>query len=208
MTVLHHPVDETLLGYANGSLPFALALVVAAHLDGCQPCRQTVVLAEALAGAFLDRTPPNEIAPDALSRALERLDAMVEAAPVPASGNYGLELPPALARQRIGKRRRIAPGFWVRSIVKDIDSGTRAYLLGAAAGKSIPQHGHQGVEMTLVVKGDFFDGDVCYGPGDFLQTDDSGSHRPIAGPEEECICAIASRGVPTGWLGLLIRIFT
>ena len=35
MTIRHHPSDETILAFANGSLAETLSLVVAAHLDGC-----------------------------------------------------------------------------------------------------------------------------------------------------------------------------
>ena len=42
MSITHHPDDSTLMSYAAGSLPAALAVVVAAHLSVCPRCREEV----------------------------------------------------------------------------------------------------------------------------------------------------------------------
>ena len=47
--IRHHPSDDSILSYANGSLGRPLALALGAHLDGCGQCCRTLGLAEALA---------------------------------------------------------------------------------------------------------------------------------------------------------------
>jgi putative transcriptional regulator len=208
MTIRHHPSDETILAYANGSLATTLSLVVAAHLDGCGKCRATFGLAEAIGGFFLEVAPPVEMNADAMSRVLDRLETPL-AKPTTATRvgpDPALALPPALQRQRIATQRWLAPGIWVRPILRDRTDDTRTYLLGAGAGKALPHHSHQGVELTQVLQGEFFDGDVRYGPGDFLEVEGAHAHRPVVGANQECVCVIASQGVPRGFAGLVMRL--
>src|SRR6266567_5856882 len=118
MTIRHHPSDETILAYANGSMAATLSLVVGAHLDGCGTCRASLRLAEAIGGFFLEAAPPAEMNADALSRVLDRLEIPVTkaAAATLAAPDHVLVLPPALQHQRIGARRWLAPGIWARPI--------------------------------------------------------------------------------------------
>lgn len=209
MNPVHHPSDEVLLQYSNGSLPLPLSLIVAGHLDGCRQCRGTVALAETLGGIFLEGAATDDIGPEALTRALERLDSVTPSGPVAVpQDRQDSTLPPSLHRQPLGRRRWIGPGRWLCPICKDRKSGARAYLLGVAAGRAIPGHGHQGIEMGLIVKGTLVDEDANYAAGDFFEIDDLRRHRPVAGTGEECVCAIGSQGVPSGWIGLLIRWLT
>ena len=209
MNAFHHPSDEVVLQYANGSLGYPLSLIVAGHLDGCGQCRETVALAESLGGIFLDRAARDDIGPEALDRALERLDALTASGPVPTPQKpQDPGLPPSLRGQPVRRRRWIGPGMWVRPMCKDKGSGARAYLLGVAAGRAIPRHGHHGLEVGLIIRGNFTDEDAKYVAGDFFEIDDFRSHRPVVGIDGECICAIGSQGLPTGWLGLLIRLVT
>ena len=210
MTIRHHPSDETILAFANGSLAETLSLVVAAHLDGCAKCRATLGLAEAIGGFFLESAAPVEMNADALSRVLDSLETPVtESVPATLAGpDDALALSPTLQHQRIGTRRWLAPGIWVRPILKDRADDTRTYLLGAAAGKAFPHHGHRGIELTQVLQGEFFDGDVRYGPGDCLEVEGGHDHRLVVGAQQECICVIASQGVPRGFAGLVMRLAT
>jgi putative transcriptional regulator len=211
MTIRHHPSEEILLRHANGSLSAPLSLVVRAHLDGCGECAKTVQFAESIGGAFLETMSPAAMSAEAFSRVLDRLDEPVEIAsrgdtaakPIP-----GLTLPPALQACAIGERRSVAPGIWIRRILKDPAQGTRAYLLGVAAGKALPHHGHLGIELTQVLKGAFFEGATRYEPGDLLQTGAEHGHRQTVDADQECVCVIASEGVPRGPIGLLMRAFT
>jgi putative transcriptional regulator len=210
MTIRHHPSDEIVMSYANGSLAPELAIVVGAHLTGCDVCRETLGIVEAIGGTFLTSMPPAEMAGDAFASVLAHLDSpSVMTVQPPATRNSTMpDLSASLRLPKIGRKRWLAPGIWITPILKDSAKGTRAYLLGAAAGKALPRHGHCGIEWTQVLQGEFFDGDVRYGPGDFLEADGEHEHRPIVGNHQECICSIASEGVPRGLVGLLMRAFT
>ena len=49
-------------------------------------------------------------------------------------------------------------------------------LLRAQPGVSIPHHGHNGSELTLVLKGSFWDGETQYKPGDLEEADPGVAH--------------------------------
>jgi len=68
----------------------------------------------------------------------------------------------------------------------------QARLLNIRAGKSVPEHGHSGREMTLVLSGSYIDNGVRYCAGDVSDFDEDVTHQPVAGMEEDCICLIVT----------------
>jgi putative transcriptional regulator len=199
MTILYHPGEDILLAYANGSLKRTLALVLGAHLESCASCRESLALAEELGGLYLTDTPAADLSEDALGHVLAQLENPV-AASVSAPRPFSQRL------AEIGKRHWLAPGIWIHPLLKE--GRERAYFLGAAPGKTLPRHGHQGVELTQVMQGAFFDGGTRYGAGDFLQAGEEVEHTLRVGPDAPCVCLIASEGVPRGLPGLLMRLVT
>jgi putative transcriptional regulator len=192
----HHPSEATLIAYAAGQLDEPAALVVATHLALCPHCTRQVRLAEAVGGALLEELPEAEMAPDALAGLLARLD---EPAPPPTAAPpppAAADLPPlpALRRHRIGNWRWVAPG--VHQIVV-IPPGPRhggLRLLRVAAGTALPEHGHEGAEVTCVLRGAFQDGGEVFGAGDFDERGQADEHAPVADAREGCICLIATEG--------------
>ena len=75
MGITHHPPDDTVLRYANGTLPEAPAIVVATHLSFCPDCRVRMHTYEMLGGSVLDEVAPSALSADALSITLAKLDA-------------------------------------------------------------------------------------------------------------------------------------
>ena len=55
MTPNHHPLPETLISFASGTLPNAISAVVACHLTMCRACAEAVRDLEVLGGFLLDR---------------------------------------------------------------------------------------------------------------------------------------------------------
>jgi len=69
------------------------------------------------------------------------------------------------------------------------------------AGGRIPDHGHRGSEMTLILQGGFSDANGSYHVGDFLYREADDTHAPTALQSEDCIC-VAVLDAPlkfTGW---------
>jgi putative transcriptional regulator len=204
--IRHHPSDDSIFAYANGSLSRTLALALGAHLESCAQCCRILAMAEAAAGALLEGQTPAEMDAGIFDQLLRRLDAPVANVAPPPRPQIEIPLPANLAHQRIGARRWLAPGIWIRPVLKDGAEDMRLYLLGAAPGKMLPRHGHHGVEMTQVLAGEFHDSGERYGAGDFLEAGNDIEHAFTVGAKEECICLIASQGVPRGLPGLIMRL--
>ena len=68
----------------------------------------------------------------------------------------------------------------VRQSVLKVDSGAQVRLLSIPACAAMPNHGHNGLELTLVLKGAFRDEVVRFGRGDIEIANEELHHTPIA----------------------------
>jgi putative transcriptional regulator len=218
--IRHHPSEATLVGYAAGTLWEAARPVLAAHLARCPDCRARLELAEAVGGLLLEELPPTPLDPDALRRAMARLDdapesaaerardpaaearALARAAAEPlATTLRGLGLP-------VRRPRWIAPGLRHAVLLRcgPGRGGGTLRLLRVRPGAAIPRHVHRGAELTLVLEGAFADETGRYGPGDLAEAEAEVSHRPVAEGPADCVCLVAAQGLPRfgGLLGRLL----
>lgn len=90
-----------------------------------------------------------------------------------------------------------------QSVIAAGDFG-EASIFRIRAGKRTPAHGHQGLEVTLVLKGGFSDGYGQYRRGDICVADESVEHQPIADPDEDC-AAFMVRAAPMKLVGTVDR---
>ncbi|MBR9824537.1 MAG: hypothetical protein GYB36_01895 [Alphaproteobacteria bacterium] len=74
------------------------------------------------------------------------------------------------------------------------EDGEKLWLLKAQPGVAIPHHGHNGSELTLVLKGAFHDGDQCYQAGDVEEAGPETEHDIRIDEGGECICLALTRG--------------
>lgn len=88
--------------------------------------------------------------------------------------------------------------------ISTIDAG-QARLLKIPAGQPVPEHEHNGRELTLVLTGSFHDKVGEFVHGDVEDVDQKTFHRPIAASVEECIC-LAVTDAPLIFKNLLPRL--
>jgi putative transcriptional regulator len=204
MTITRHPDDSTLMSFAAGSLPAALAAVVAAHLTLCARCHDEVATMELLGGSLLDALPGVAMAgpPQAPLPGVQRETRLAHRRAA-ASG----EVPAPLARL-IGddldavRLRRVSRGLWLRWL--PVDGGGRLHLFKGAPGATVSEHGHKGSELTLVLRGTISDHTGEYRAGDICDLDESIEHIQVAGPDG-CFCVVAQEH-PVRWRRLLVRL--
>jgi putative transcriptional regulator len=206
MSITRHLDDATLLSFAAGSLPPALAVVAAAHVAFCPRCRDEVGMMELVGGALLGSLPGAAMlggvpAPPQVEPAI----AHHRTAASHASGAG--EIPPPLARL-VGsdldavRWRWISRGVWLRRV--PIGGEGQLHLFKGSPGVALPEHGHHGSELTMVLRGTLDDSTGHYGPGDVCDLDDSVEHIPVAGAEG-CICVVA-QDKPVRWRSLIVRL--
>ena len=209
MNITHHPDDATLLAYAAGSLGEAASVVVASHLAWCPHCRTTVRCAERLGGTLIDGMEAEPMSAGVLDRCLSALDD-APAAPETRAGAAGdPALPTPLAR-RLGcaiaevRWKRVAPGIQRHDLPLSPACRGRLSLMRVAAGRGVPEHGHSGSEITLVLSGSYTDRFGRFQPGDVADLDPDVEHD-LRVESEPCICLIAADS-PLRFKGVIARL--
>ncbi len=212
MTIKHHLTDKLLTAYAAGTLPEAFGLVVAAHLSLCDECRAQAAALDSVGGAVLDGCAAEALADDSFAATMARIKAAKDGdrrpqpfsprAPEPAG-----VLPKPL-RDYIGgdldKVQWRPAGGGVRQAILPTGRSASARLLYIPAGMAVPDHGHRGTELTLVLCGAFRDQTDRFGPGDVEVADQALKHTPVADIGADCIC-LAATDARLRFSGLLPR---
>ena len=210
---LHHHLDgATLLRYAAGDLDEAFSVVVASHLSMCDECRHALHLAEEVGGRLLDETDQVDMSAGAFERLMERVDADGEQAPdkreIRSADNGDV---PAPLRRFVGSSlseiawKTVSPGVGRHVLELPTSPGSSLYMLRIAAGKAVPEHGHGGSEMTLVLSGAYRDELGRFGPGDIADLDEHVEHQPKVETGAPCICLVATEA-PTRYKGFFSRL--
>ena len=189
-SIHHHPSEEILFAYSAGTLPEAFNLMIASHLSLCDHCRALVESFDAVGGAVIDAalTPTAALSDGALSSVLDRLDAPAPLAPPRRSAGV---LPSPLQDYVGGDLEAVSwrpVGMGVRQALLPTSAAASARLLYIPAGAAMPDHGHHGMEMTMVLQGAFVDEDDYFARGDVEIADPSVEHTPIADVGADCIC--------------------
>ncbi|CAN1520289.1 ChrR Transcriptional activator [Rhabdaerophilaceae bacterium] len=202
-----HVLDSLLAAYAAGSLPPAMHALLGAHLE-LNATNQKFVsdLEVSLArtvDAACDRPARNrESRLDAIFGSEQLAQEQFAACDAP-------ELPRAL-RRFLGRDlnelsfKTVLPG--IREHRVDIGDGSVAVLYRIRAGRKMPQHTHEGSEVSLVIRGGFSDATGHFVRGDVAVTDEHVDHVPVADADEECVC-FAVIDAPLRLTGPIGRIF-
>lgn len=209
----HHISEAVLTAYAAGTLDEAFALVVACHLSMCDRCRAEAEALDTLGGSLLETMPEAAMGDGAIDATWSRIERRIEdgddQAPAAPSHQPGAVFPGPLRDYVGGDAGAVAwrsVGGGVRQKILDCEGKATARLLYIPAGKAVPDHGHRGLELTLVLQGSFSDDVARFGRGDVEIGDPDLDHQPIADPGPDCIC-LAATDAPLRFKGLIPRIF-
>jgi putative transcriptional regulator len=208
----HHPDDATLMSFAAGSLAEPLGLVVATHCAVCSACAAEVKFLERIGSALFAG-----LEPQAMSRPapLMELRSREADAVVSAAGAGNSEIPQPL-RDLVGERlddiawQRLGLGVWHAPVLHHKPTRGDIRLLRVEPGRAMPEHGHGGSELTMILRGSYHDQIGQFGPGDVADLGDDVEHKPIADAQTGCICIIASdkQAVFKGFFARLIQPLT
>ena len=181
--IKHHLTDKILMAYSAGQLSEAFNLIVATHISMCDECRAAMSSFDSLGGALLenDRTPPPV-------RSTET--------PFPLVAYVGDNLDDV-------KWKPV--GMGVKQSILQTSAEATARLLYIPAGVAVPDHGHHGTELTLVLRGAYSDETDHFKRGDVEIAGEDLHHTPIADAHSDCIC-LAVTDAPLKFSGVLPRI--
>ncbi|MCA8884887.1 MAG: ChrR family anti-sigma-E factor [Rhodobacteraceae bacterium] len=193
--VMHHIPDEYLMAYSAGILPESFSLVVASHVSLSDDSRARLEAFDAVGGAVLETVAPGEVTDDSLAATL----ALIGGAPpdpAPAAAPVATGIFPGPLQAYVGGDvdtvawRPIGKGARQAILVSGESASVR--LLYIPSGIAMPDHGHHGTEMTLVLQGAFRDESGEFHRGDIELADASDQHTPVAIGPTPCICLTAT----------------
>lgn len=201
--ITHHIPDPMIAAYAAGSLPHAFSMVVASHLSYCRDCQSALGAHQAVGGALLERAACVAMNEDAKSNLMALLDEPAIPEPVyDANGIYPGPVMQSL-KGRPPKWRTLGMGVKQDILFEDDDGSAR--LLYIPAGQAVPDHSHNGLELTLVLQGSFSDETGRFGVGDVEIGDETLDHTPVADAGDPCIC-LAATDAPLRFKALIPRL--
>ena len=209
MSVRHQVTDNVLTAYAAGNLPEAFNLVVASHVSLCDEARVRLEAMEAVGGAVLDDLDGEEMSYGSFEATMRLIsERPKEAIKTEAVRKTCAVLPAPLMDYVGGDVASInwrPLGMGTKQAILKSSGEANVRLLFIPAGAEMPDHGHHGTEMTLVLQGAFIDGDDRFARGDIEIANEELEHTPIADIGEDCICLTATNA-PLKFNGLLPRI--
>ena len=203
----HHLTDALLMAYAAGALPEAFNLTVATHISMCDECRARLGAFESVGGAVLEQAEAVPMAEDSLAATMARIRDGAPVATAPAPRASGV-LPAPLCDYIGGGLDdvRWQPiGMGVKQAILPTSREATARLLYIPAGAAVPDHGHRGTELTLVLQGAFVDETDRFARGDIEVANEDLHHMPVADIGADCIC-LAATDAPLRFRGLIPRI--
>lgn len=194
MTIKHHPDVSTLMSCAAGSQPEAIAAVMAAHISICPKCAAELRKMEAIGAALFE-----DVKPASISRKAPVIEARARESSISegSKAHQGGDVPAPLV-PHVGPNlddipwKRLGPGVWHYPLPLSKGAKGDLRLLKVAPGSAMPDHGHGGEELTLMLKGSYRDKFGEFRRGDVADLDDDVEHAPIANEKDGCICLVAS----------------
>ena len=195
------------MGYAAGALPEAFDLVVASHLSLSAESQMRLENFESIGGAIMDKEEPAAMADDALASILDRLDEPIE--PNKVKANASNSVFPTALQAYVGSDpdqvKWSSIGMGVKQHIISTQGDATVRLLKIPAGSAVPDHGHRGTELTLVLQGAFNDEFDRFARGDLEIATEEDVHTPIAEEGEDCIC-LAATDAPLKFNSPIVRL--
>lgn len=211
--IRHHLSDDLLSAYAAGTLAEGWSIAVASHLALCPSCRARFAGFERLGGQMIETLPVEgdvDTAWDIMKSRISGGDSVSSTIVKPEVLPVSASTLPEPLRSYVGgdladlKWKSLGRGAY-HIPIKTSDTETSVRLLRIPAGKPVPEHGHGGRELTLVLSGSFTDETATYGRGDIEEADSELVHQPIASPDADCIC-LAVTDAPLKFRSWIVRL--
>jgi putative transcriptional regulator len=216
MTISHHLDHATLVAFSAGTLPANLSMVVQAHLEMCPACRHDALAADEIGGALLDDHAGFAVSAESKSAVMDKIQTatlhrMPKAKRAHSAGGIPRVLHAALGTNDLNaiKWRKSGPGIAVHKLPQQSGDTGFLGLLRISPGYKVPDHGHGGTELTLIISGAYHDQIGYFAAGDIADLDESVLHTPVVAGDEDCIC-LAANDAPTrfhSWPARLLQRF-
>jgi len=207
--IKHHPKFELIQAFVNGELPASLSAGIAIHIDMCPKCKKSIALLteqvaeQSFEEGFLDKFIVDDNADlesiahldfdEMIAGITESADIDSVTTPVVKTVEFNkavYTLPTVLNNIALGKTANV--GKLSRSRLQLDENEVHSSLLHIQPGGGVPQHTHNGFELTVLLDGSFHDEDGEYVKGDFIMVEGNHKHHPIS--TNGCLCYTVANG--------------
>lgn len=193
--IKYHPSQRQLEEYVAGTCSPAWSLVIAAHVDMCPYCQEEVANLNAQLSneqlvnetyEELDLTMTNMMNDIMDLDVSDKLANEDEPKWLELDGRR-FELPRALGRfvERTDSWSKLVGKLWQAPV--DLGEIGKGHFIYMEKGGGVPEHTHRGNELTLVLNGEFEDGQRCFDSGDFILMKDTDTHTPVSTSDDGCL---------------------
>jgi len=211
----HATFEAVMMDYAAGTLSNAQTLVMDTYLSVNERAREASLAYAAMGGALLeDECLQESVAEGCYDDILAMIDAGFDPEEEPQAKAIACAVQTQAITSYTGLDidnipwRTLTPGIEYYDVPVPCQKKEKAQLLKMTPGKSVLEHSHDGLELTLVLDGAFQDDTGIYRRGDLsLEEGHDHAHKPVADMTQGCIClAVTTAPVHfTGWLGRIIN---
>ena len=217
---LHHPNEDLLGDYVRGQTSEGMNLLISSHLSFCPKCQRLAHGLEGLASTIIASAYPEPVSKNIWDSCLAKIQNLGSAASNPPTTEHIAAKTPTIACNDPAipyNLRKLLPAeidqlpwkYFVGKTIKEYkigkDDGWRWGLVYTKAGGKLPYHSHRGIEATLILKGRFSDNTGSYKAGDFVMCDQTITHQPMMGVEDDCLCLYALNA-PIQFKGSFLRL--
>ena len=192
------PVDALLAQYVAGRLAEPLSLMVQAHVALSDVNHAWIRDLDAMSGERLATAKPLAVDDrDGTLGAILRLPQTQTEMTAAAATD---PIFPAVLRAYCGFGSDRIPWHRRSSAYSECrigrDHGYSVDLIKIGPGRQMPAHTHGGIELTLVLDGQFADDNGVYQRGDLVFADETTVHRPISAVAVGCLCVAVTETAP------------
>ena len=201
-----HPSSDMLLKYSMGNTTEAESLIISCHIAYCAECKEELKKYETIGGYYLSNHKELNVSKDLWKNILVKVDGLEQeeyqanytSHSIKSSLSHSDIKVPSTLSEYLGSD--FDTKDWKSSInnikYKDIkfqDRNISGKLLEIPANKSMPKHGHEALEATLVLYGGYFDEKGDYNKGDLVVASSDEVHSPVSA-SSGCICLVVYSG--------------
>jgi len=206
-TINHHPSYDTLLDHAMGNTNEAESLILSCHIAFCPICKSELKSYEKIGGFYLSNHEELKVSKELWENVLNNVEGIE---PEDKSDSYSVhKIKTSLTPNEISipsflteyLKNELNTKKWSSAInsvrYKDIifkDKKFKGKLLEIPPGRSMPKHGHEANEATLVLHGGYSDEKGNYNKGDLVIANSDEVHSPVSSDQTGCICLVVYSG--------------
>ena len=217
-----HPNSDMLLKYAMGNTTEAESLIISCHIAFCPVCKSEIKKYEAIGGYYLTNHKELSVSQDLWKNIIEKIDIteqdeiqtnyVVHNIKSNLSPNQ-IKIPSSLSYYLKSDSKTSNWKSTINNVrYKDIhfkDKKISGKLLEIPANKSMPKHGHEALEATLVLHGGYSDEKGDYSKGDLVVASNEEVHSPVSADLTGCLCLVVYSGSLQfkGLLGSILLIY-